>query len=47
MELTRTRGIPHYDYTSEDLSADLADLDEVELLVRGNDALLVVARLGT
>ena len=25
MELSRLRGIPQYDYTSEDLAADLAD----------------------
>ena len=30
MELTRKRGIPHYDYTSEDLAADLTDLEEIE-----------------
>jgi predicted HTH domain antitoxin len=30
MELTRRRGIPHYDYTAEDLAADLADLDSIE-----------------
>jgi predicted HTH domain antitoxin len=30
MELTRLRGIPHYDYTAEDLAADLADLDALE-----------------
>ena len=30
MELTRQRGIPHHDYTSEDLAADLADLEKIE-----------------
>ena len=30
MELTRLRGISHYDYTAEDLAADLADLDALE-----------------
>jgi len=29
-ELTRLRGISHYDYTAEDLAADLADLDALE-----------------
>ena len=29
MELTRRRGIPHYDYTSEDLASDLSDLDQI------------------
>jgi predicted HTH domain antitoxin len=27
MELTRSRGVPQHDYTSDDLAADLADLD--------------------
>jgi len=30
MELTRLRGIPHYDYNAEDLAADIADLDAIE-----------------
>ena len=30
MELTRLRGIPHYDYNAEDLVADIADLDAIE-----------------
>ena len=29
-ELSRLRGVPQYDYTAEDLAADLADLDESE-----------------
>jgi predicted HTH domain antitoxin len=30
MELTRRRGIPHYDYTSQDLAHDLSDLAKIE-----------------
>lgn len=30
MELTRLRGIPHYDCTAGDLAEDLADLDAIE-----------------
>ncbi len=29
MELARRRGIPQYDYSAEDLSDDLADLDRI------------------
>lgn len=28
IELTQRRGVPHHDYTAEDLAADLADLDK-------------------
>lgn len=34
MELTRRRGIPHHDYTAENLAEDLADLDRIEKLAR-------------
>ncbi len=30
MELTRRRGIPHYDYTSQNLADDLLDLAVIE-----------------
>jgi predicted HTH domain antitoxin len=30
MELTRRRGIPHHDYTAEDLADDLSDLKKIE-----------------
>ena len=30
MELTRRRGIPHHDYTSQDLADDLSDLAKIE-----------------
>lgn len=30
MELARKRGVPQYDYTAEDLTADLADLEAIE-----------------
>jgi predicted HTH domain antitoxin len=30
MDLARRRGIPHYDYTAQNLAEDLADLGKVE-----------------
>ena len=30
MELTTRRGIPHHDYTSDNLAADLADLEKID-----------------
>ncbi len=30
IELTQRRGIPHHDYTADDLAADLVDLDKIE-----------------
>jgi predicted HTH domain antitoxin len=30
MELARKRGVPQYDYTAADLTADLADLEAIE-----------------
>ena len=30
MELTRRRGIPHHDYTTQDLADDLSDLAKIE-----------------
>ncbi len=30
MELARSRGVPHHDYTADDLNDDLADLVKIE-----------------
>jgi predicted HTH domain antitoxin len=38
MELTRRRGVAHYDYTAENLTDDLADLDQIEKQLPPSDS---------
>ena len=37
MDLTRRRGIAHFDYTAEDLADDLADLEQIEKQLPSSD----------